>query len=100
MDKSDYKAFRQFLKVQKTLKNYTPKNFHFTTAEEIEDISEVLNLKEMTLEEMQAMRDMVVIYYDTLKGSVPRDDPRWFSYWNGMMSVTAIIDHISHGETA
>jgi len=100
MDKSDYKVFRQFLKAQKKLKGYTPKNFHFTTEEEIEEISDALDLKEMSVEEMRTMRDMVVLYYDSLRGGIPKEDDRWFSYWNGMMSVTAIIDHVSHGETA
>ena len=95
-----YKVFEYFLKGQKTLKNYTPKDTFFTSEKEIKTISEALSLKYMDVEDMREMRNMVVVYYNYLLGDLQYGDKLYDRYWNAMMSVTAIIDHISHGETA
>lgn len=98
--KKDYKVFKQFLKVQDELKNYTPEDEHFTSNNEIKYISNLLALNEMTVEEMRDMRNMVVLYYRHLLDGLIRGSELWEKYWQGMMSITAVIDHVSHGETA
>ena len=98
--KKDYKVFRQFLKALDKLKDYSPEDKHFTSANEIENITNLLGLKDMTIEEMRDMRNMVVLYYDQLLNGLSHSDDLWEKYWQGMMSVTSIIDHVSHGETA
>ena len=96
----DYKIFKQFLKAQDELKDYTPADRYFTSENEIKYISNLLGLNDMTVEEMRDMRNMVVIYYRHLVSGLKEKNETWDKYWNGMMSVTAIIDHVSHGETA
>lgn len=98
--KKNYKVFRYFLSGQNTLKDYTPKDRHFTSEKEIKTISEALSLKYMDVEDMREMRNMVVVYYNYLIGDLQYGDKLYDRYWNAMMSVTAIIDHVSHGETA
>ena len=100
MDKPDYRALRNFFNAQDKLKDYTPKDRHFTSKEEIDYISDLLNLKELNVEEMRSLRNIVVLYYDELRNGLSRTNRKWEDYWQGMMSVTAIIDHVSHGETA
>ena len=73
---------------------------YYTSENEIKYISNLLGLNEMTVEEMRDMRNMVVIYYRHLVSGLKEKNETWDKYWNGMMSVTAIIDHASHGETA
>ena len=98
--KKDHKLFRFFLNAQDALKNYTPADKHFTSNSEIDYISTILGLKFMDVEEMREMRNMVVIYYTHLMENTSRNNPQYDDYMQGMMSVTAVIDHVSHGETA
>lgn len=98
--KKDYKVFEQFLKAQIEITNYTPKDKHFTSEKEIKYITDLLALNEMDVEEMREMRNMVVLYYRHLIDGLIRGSELWEKYWQGMMSITAIIDHVSHGETA
>jgi len=100
MDKSDYKALRNFFNAQDKLKVYTPKDKHITSKEEIDYVSDFLHLEDLDVEEMRSLRNIVVLYYEELRSELPRNSKKWEDYWQGMMSVTAIIDHVSHGETA
>lgn len=100
MMKPELKVFCQFLKAQDTLKNYTPADHHFTSEEEIEKISTALGLHGLSVSEMSLMRSFVVLYYEYLRSELSRNDDQWENYWEGMMSVVAVIDHISHGATA
>ena len=100
MDKPDYKALRIFFTAQDKLKEYTPVDKQFTSNEEIKYISDLLHLEEMDVETMSSLRNIVVLYYDELRNGLNRNSRKWEDYWQGMLSVTAIIDHISHGATA
>ena len=98
--KKEYKTFRRFVKAMGELKEYHPKDKFFTSDEEIEYISNLLDLKHLSVEEMRDMRNMVVIFYNNLMEGLSRNDSIWGNYWQGMLSVTAIIDHVSNGATA
>ena len=63
---------------------YEPKDRSFTSGEEIEMLDKHFGLSEMSLLDLQNLRDMFVLLY-----SLNRDK---FSS-NAMMSVTAVIDH-------
>lgn len=98
--KKDYKVFRQFLKAQDKLKDYSPEDKQITSFKEIEYVSNLLGLKDLDVEEMRDMRNMIVLYYDQLLNGLSHSDDLWEKYWQGMMSVTSVIDYVSHGETA
>ena len=88
----DLKVFTQFLKAQSFLNNYTPADMVVTSKKEIEIVTEALNLEHMTPEELDVMRDFIVLYYEHVRKGIPREDDRWFRYLNSMMSVTTVID--------
>ena len=54
----------------------------------------------MTTEEMLIMRNFTVLYYEHLRERVLKNDDRREQWFQAMLSVTAVIDHVSHGETA
>lgn len=94
MMRPDLKVFRQFLLVQDELKKYNP-GIAFTTKKEVDYITEVLDLTSMTNEELDLLRDFIVLFYEYLRKGLSHEDDLWFKYWNAMMSVTAIIDNVS-----
>lgn len=100
MMRPDLKAFKQFLKAQDKLKVYTPADTIYTSDEEIKYISDILDLKSMTLEEMSLMRSFIVLYYEHLREGLDTNSDAWERYWQGMLSVTASIDYVSNGGTA
>lgn len=63
---------------------YEPRDRSFTSEEEIKMLDKHFGLAEMSLLDLQNLRDMFVLLY-----SLNRDR---FSI-NAMMSVTAVIDH-------
>lgn len=75
------------------LKDYQPKDKHFTSFEEVDMISEKLGLKDLTDDEVKAKRDAVVMYYHNLKKNETDKEKVW-DYTTAMMSVTAAIDYI------
>lgn len=94
MMRPELKIFKQFLNAQTALKDYTPKNMVTTSKKEIDFISDYLNLDSMTPDELDMMKDFVVLFYEHLRIGIPREDDMWFRYWNSMMSVTAIINYV------
>jgi hypothetical protein len=100
MDKSDYKALRIVFNTQDKLKDYTPKDKYFTSKVELDYISNLLNLTELNVDELRSLRNIIVLFYDNLRNGLDRNSRKWEDYWQGMLSVTAVIDHISHGATA
>lgn len=100
----DSEVFRAFLRGQDTLKSYTPADRHYTSNEEIKRISEALSLKApesaYDVERMRSMRNMVVLFYEEHLDHTERHSEQWENYWQAMMSVTTIIDHVSCGATA
>ena len=77
------------------MKDYQPKDKHFTSLEEIEMLSEKLGLKNLTDDEVSAKRDEVVMYYHNLKKNETDKEKAW-DYTTAMMSVTAAIDYVKN----
>lgn len=67
---------------------YEPKDRSFTSEEEIKMLDKHFGLSEMSLLDLQNLRDMFVLLYTHYR-TLNRDK---FST-NAMMSVTAVIDH-------
>lgn len=82
----------KFIEDLSWLKDYKPADDHFTSNEEMEMLTEKLNLENLTDEELQERRDDVVKYYHDLKVNEKDRNKAW-DYTTAMMSVTAVIDH-------
>ena len=74
------------------LKGYTPKEKHFTSIEEIRLVEDNLNIANYR-NNLQALRNSVVQFYDELIDENPNDRNMTYDYMESMMSVTAIIDN-------
>ena len=77
------------------LKDYYPKNKHFTDKFEMAEIADNLGLKKASREELQQTRDNVVEFFDKLiDDAIDRGDyeKKWF-HTIALSSVTAVIDH-------
>lgn len=75
------------------LKDYQPKDEHFTSFEEIAMISEKLGLAGLDNEQIQEKRNQVVMFYHNLKKAETDRNKVW-DLSIAMMSVTAAIDYI------
>lgn len=79
------------------LKEYQPKDKHFTSDEEIKMIADKLGLVGLTNEQLQAKRDEVVEFFSSLEDTVNWEDPKQrenaYNWTTALMSVTAVIDH-------
>jgi hypothetical protein len=91
--------------VENFLKNYKPTNQMFTSEDEIDLISETLNLCELSFEERTRTRNEVVRYYSELmEGEIIYDENgeykgRTDKYWElitSMQSVTMVIDYYKY----
>ena len=77
--------------VKNFLKNYAPKNRHFTSEEEIELIKEKIGLAHyITTNDFNLLRNAVVYFYSKM---MDNDMEHRWEISNSMMSVTAVIDH-------
>ena len=74
------------------LKWYSPKEKHFTSIEEIRLVEDNLNIVNYR-NNLQALRNSVVQFYDELIDENPNDRNMTYDYMKSMMSVTAIIDN-------
>lgn len=88
------------------LMNYTPKNRHFTSADEIALITETLGLKALDNAGLIETRNEVVMaYHNAMEAEIKYDENgeyagRSEAYWKystAMMSVTAVIDNERYG---
>lgn len=79
------------------LKDYKPEKRHFTSQSEMDMIAMNLGLEGLTNEQLQSRRDEVVKFYYALDEKVDWDSPKEreiaYDRHEGMMSVTAVIDH-------
>ena len=84
------------------LEKYVPEDSICTTGEEMEQVEKALDLKELSIVNLRATRNAVVIFYAALKDEEERASDRYPRHsWsqryedlsNAMMSVTAVIDH-------
>lgn len=95
MMRPELKVFEQFLKAQPALKDYAPKGRILMTGKnEIDLISDYLNLDSMTPDELDIMKDFVVLFYEHLRSGIPREDDMWYRYWNSMSIVTSTISYV------
>ena len=74
------------------LKGYSPKEKYFTSIEEIRLVEDNLNIANYR-NNLQALRNSVVQFYDELIDENPNDRNMTYDYMESMMSVTAIIDN-------
>ena len=84
---SDVKAF---------LKGYIPVDKHFTSFEEIELVENKLGLKGLSREEIDAIRNTVVMFYDNLMDNefeLNGRTEKYYDFSTAMMSVTGVIDN-------
>ena len=83
------------------LKGYSPADHWVTTREEMLAVAVGLNLAAAdTAEELRAIRNSVVKFYDSIAFTINEagEEVRAENFdfhWNGMMSVTAVIDNYS-----
>lgn len=78
------------------LVGYTPEDSMFTSVEEIRTVQDALELDKKTEQQLRDTRNEVVKFYSaeyekerTANGLNQKAD----NLWQGMMSVTAVIDH-------
>ena len=78
------------------LRDYVPSDKHFTSDKEIALIENMLGLNALTREELDAVRNTVVMYYDYLMDTEYNVGGRSDTFYNlmlGLQSVTAVIDN-------
>ena len=76
------------------LKEYSPKEKHFTSIKEIRLIEDKLNVPNYS-DNLVALRNSVVFFYDELIGH-GSDRDRTYAFMESMMSVTAVIDNYAY----
>lgn len=82
--------------VKKFLRDYVPSDKHFTSFDEIELVENKLCLKGLSREEIDAVRNTVVMFYDYLMDTEYNIGGRSDTYYNlmlGLQSVTTVIDN-------
>ena len=80
------------------LKDYMPKDKHFTDEFEIKEIADNLQLKSLTNEQLKEKRNEVVRFYDMLidKAFDKGEREKGHNYCTALMSVTAVIDDFKY----
>lgn len=90
---------------EKFLDSYVPGDECCTTGEEMDLVDKALDLSELTIDNLRATRNAVVVFYHNRKqeecDAAERDQypascfvtKRYNDLTNAMMSVTAVIDH-------
>ena len=76
------------------LKDYSPKEEHFTSIKEIRLVEDNLNIDNYK-DNLIALRNSVVLFYDELIGD-GLDRKLTHAFMESMMSVTAVIDNYAH----
>jgi hypothetical protein len=82
--------------VKSFLKGYMPADKYFTSFEEIELVENQLSLKGLSKEEIDAVRNTVVMFYDNLMDAEFELNGRTEKYYDfviAMQSVTGVIDN-------
>ena len=77
------------------LKGYSPKEEHFTSIEEIHLVEDKLNIDKYR-DNLRALRNSVVQFYDELINEDPNNRNTTYAYMESMMSVTAVIDNYAY----
>lgn len=76
------------------LKDYSPKEEHFTSIKEIRLVEDNLNIANYS-NNLIALRNSVVLFYDELIGD-GSDRKQTHALMESLMSVTAVIDNYAH----
>lgn len=76
------------------LKDYSPKEEHFTSIKEIRLVEDNLNIANYS-SNLIALRNSVVLFYDELIGD-GSDRKRTHALMESLMSVTAVIDNYAY----
>lgn len=82
--------------VKAFLKDYMPVDKHFTSFEEIELVENKLGLKGLSREEIDAIRNTAVMFYDNLMDNefeLNGRTEKYYDFSTAMMSVTGVIDN-------
>lgn len=82
--------------VKQFLKGYMPADKYFTSFEEIELVENKLGLKGLSREEIGAVRNTVVLFYDNLMDNEFELNGRteiYYDFVTAMQSVTGVIDN-------
>ena len=82
--------------VKSFLKVYMPEDKHFTSFEEIELVEKQLGLKGLSREEIDAVRNTVVLLYENLMDNefeLNGRTEKYYDFSTAMMSVTGVIDN-------
>lgn len=82
--------------VKSFLKVYMPEDRHFTSFEEIELVENQLGLKGLSREEIDAVRNTVVLFYENLMDNefeLNGRTEKYYDFSTAMMSVTGVIDN-------
>lgn len=82
--------------IKSFLKGYMPVDKHFTSFEEIELIENQLSLKGLSKEEIDAVRNTVVMFYDNLMDNefeLNGRTEKYYDFVTAMQSVTSVIDN-------
>ena len=77
------------------LKSYSPKEEHFTSIEEIHLVEDKLNIPNYN-DNLRALRNSVVQFYDELINEDPNNRNTTYAYMESIMSVTAVIDNYAY----
>lgn len=77
------------------LKSYSPEEKHITSLKEIRLIEDKLNIDNYR-DNLQALRNSVVQFYDELIDEDPTNRNKVYDYMESMMSVTAVIDNYAY----
>lgn len=86
------------LQTVESFKDYTPKSTIFTSEKEIEQVATHFELEGMSRENLQIVRNAVVLQYSDWMRKARRDSD-WDEFdrlQNAMMSITAVIDSFKY----
>lgn len=83
-------------RIMELAETYMPADRHFTSQAESNQVKEVLGLEDMGKFELQNMRDMVVMFFDSerLAGRLNEDAKQMKDAEIKMWSITAVIDEV------
>ena len=82
--------------VKQFLKGYMPADKYFTSFKEIELVENKLGLKGLSREEIDAVRNTVVMFYDNLMDNefeLNGRTEKYYDFVTAMQSVTSVIDN-------
>ena len=82
------------------LKDWSPEDDHMTSLKEVRMLTEHFKLDEMSMLDLQNLRDMVVLMFGNWMKEKRSEGlmNEFFKISNGMMSITAVIDNAKYSK--